>query len=88
MENSLRGYFAIQEALEPVKKLADWQLSNRPDMKVLRCRRKDYDLFKRWPKAGAAQATPIRYSDDGRMTFMGLELLYDKTSERYPKKAA
>lgn len=80
---SLRGYRSMSEALEPIQKLAEWQVKFRPDIKTLRLRRKDYDLFMRWPMAGAALNVSYR---DGRMYFMGLQMDYDLTEQRYGKK--
>jgi hypothetical protein len=77
-----RGYIGIQEVLQRAAPLAEWQLKYRPDMKVLRLKRVDYDLIARWPNAGKLQAIPVSYAD-GKITWQGLELQCHVGPSRY-----
>lgn len=77
-----RGYWGIREITERMQPLVDWTKQFKPEQRCLRLARKDYDLIKRWPKAG--HSLGIDYVNT-EMWWQGLELVYDSSLGRYAK---
>lgn len=77
-----RGYWGIREITERMQPLVDWIKKFQPTQRCLTLNRKDYDLIKRWPKAG--HSLGIDYTST-EIWWQGLELVYDSGLSRYAK---
>jgi hypothetical protein len=79
-EGVSRGYWGIREITERMQPLVDWTKQFKPKQQCLRLVKKDYDLIKRWPKAGHSLGIDYTLTE---IWWQGLELVYDASLGRY-----
>lgn len=80
-----RGYWSIKEVVDYLKPLAAWFEQNRPSVRNITLRGRDYDLVARWPKAAEQHGFSVR---DGVMQYGSITLTRDKGRARYDRKDA
>lgn len=83
-EGVSRGYWGIREITERMQPLADWTKQFKPEQRCLRLAKKDFDMIKRWPKAGHSLGVSYTLTE---IWWCGLELVYDTGPGRYEKPA-
>lgn len=79
-----RGIQGIRDIKQRMQQLVKFYGEFRPDVHDLTCRREDYDLIQRWPRAAHVEGFVV--SDNG-IYFQGLRLAYDTGPGRYVQPA-
>lgn len=90
ISSPFRGYASIREVAARVDRLVAWWreqatiLGAGRDGVWITIKRTDYDLIKRWPKAG--KMLNFDYASDGSVWYRGFRLRPDTGAGRYEKQ--
>ncbi len=77
--DSFRGIQGIREIKERIAPLVNFYLGANK-VATVTCRRVDFDLIQRWPKAAAVEGFDVTHNG---VFYKGLKLGYDRGPSRY-----